>query len=448
MYLTDNLKFSGEIIVPSSPSYNIDRQLWNRSIQKFPCVIFYCESEDDVKSAVLFCKKNRFPIRIRSGGHNYEGFCIGNRVAVIDVSRLDKIVIDECVGTLKIQSGVTNSKLYEYVGERGYPFPGGTCPTVGVTGYALGGGWGLSARLFGLGCDNLLEAKIVDYRGKILIANENCNKNLFWALRGGGGGNFGVVTSLTFKLPPKLFNVTSFTIDYSNQTAENQADLMDIWQKNIKTLDRRLNLIFRIYNSKEDGVGASLRGLFYGKENDLLRIIKPFLDYPDAKYSGEETTFLNAIRKIEAGYAPSEKFKSTGRFVSTDYSYDTLLFLTKGLQNTARGSVYAAITLYGLGGATKDKESYETAFYFRNANYIIGIQSVWEENRYADENKLWVMSRFEPIKLITEGSYVNFPYSPLKQYEKEYYGDNMCRLRKISMIYDPIDLFTYPQGIN
>lgn len=448
MYLTKDNCFKGEIVTPNSSSYNEDRQLWNRAIQKFPCVIFYCECERDVQVAVRFCVRNKLCIRIRSGGHNYEGFSIGNKVAVIDVSRLDNMVINEGMGTLKIGAGITNSELYEYVGKRGYPFPGGTCPTVGVVGYALGGGWGLSSRLFGLGTDNLLQVEIVNYKGDIIVANSSCNSELFWGLRGAGGGNFGVVTSLTFKLPPKLFNITSFNIYYPNQTSENQADLMNIWQNIIEGVDRRLNMVFRIYNSKDEGIASYMTGFFYGREEELIPLIKPFLDYNGADYSGEETTFLNAIRKIESSYPPYEKFKSTGRFVSEKYNYETLLELTNSLQNVSSGSVYAAITLYGLGGATKDKTSFDTAFYFRNANYIMGIQSVWEEDKYEEENILWVESRFRPIKEITDGSYVNFPYTPLKKYEWEYYGENVCRLGKIGEIYDPLNVFSYPQGVN
>lgn len=227
MKLTRDLSFDGEIVTPNDKEYEEDRQVWNRAIQKYPIAILYCTSKEDVKSALEFCIIKNYDFRIRSGGHNYEGYSVGNKVIVIDVSTMKKIKIDEVKNIVTIEPGVLNSELYDYVDKRGYPFPGGTCPTVGVAAYTLGGGWGLSSRLFGLGIDSVVEFKMVDYRGKILTANRECNKDLFWALRGAGGGNFGIVTSLTFNLPPKFNMVTLFTIYYPSTTSFEQAKIME-----------------------------------------------------------------------------------------------------------------------------------------------------------------------------------------------------------------------------
>ncbi|WP_175559928.1 FAD-dependent oxidoreductase [Clostridium uliginosum] len=447
MRLTKDLCFNGEIVTPNNIEYEEDRQVWNRSIQKYPIAILYCTSREDVVSALRFCIIKNINFRIRSGGHNYEGYSIGDNVIVIDVSRMKKIIINELNNTVRIESGVQNNELYEYVGTRGYPFPGGTCPTVGVAGYTLGGGWGLSCRLFGLGLDNVVEFELVDYRGKIIIANRDCNSDLFWALRGAGGGNFGIVTSLTFRLPPKLNKVTLFTIYYPNTTALEQANIMNVFQDLYQTLDRRVNMRTSFYNSEDEGVAAFIIGLFYGDIKELTKILKPLLVLPKAKSNFEYTTFINAIKKVEAIYPDSEKFKSTGRFENRIYSKGELLKLASSIQHKPIGSVYAAITFYGLGGAVKDKGKHETAFYYRDSNYIIGIQSVWENSIFAEENKEWVASRLNYIKMITDGSFVNFPYSPLRNYEKEYYGGNVCRLKEVNEKYDPFNIFNYLQSI-
>lgn len=442
------LYFNGEIVKPNDIEYAEDRQVWNRAIQKYPIAIFYCTSKEDVVSVLKFCIRKNIKFRIRSGGHNYEGYSIGNKLIVIDVSRMKKIAINEFENTVKVQSGVQNNEIYEYLGTRGYPFPGGTCPTVGLAGYTIGGGWGLSCRLFGLGLDNVIEFEIVNYRGKVIIANKDCNSDLFWALRGSGGGNFGIVTSLTFKLPPKLNKVTLFTIYYPKTTALEQANIMNVFQELYQTLDRRVNMRASFYNSKDEGVAAFIIGLFYGDVEELKKILEPLLVLQKAESDFEYTTFLNAIKKIEAIYPESEKFKSTGRFSDRIYSRCELLKLASSIQEKPKGSSYVAITFYGLGGAVKDKGNNETAFYYRNSNYIIGIQSVWEESIYAEINRVWVSTRLNYIKTITEGSFVNFPYSPLINYEKEYYGGNVCRLRCVKEKYDPFNIFRYPQSIN
>ncbi|MEG2739428.1 FAD-dependent oxidoreductase [Clostridium sp.] len=447
MKIEKDLCFNGEIITPNNDEYEVDRQIWNRAIQRYPKAIIYCKEKEEVVEALKFCIRNSFNFRIRSGGHNYEGFSIGNDIVVIDVSRMKKITIDEAENKLKVEAGVQNSELYEYVGSKGYPFPGGTCPTVGVVGYALGGGWGLSCRLFGLGADSLVEAEVIDYEGNEIIANRDCNEELFWALRGAGNGNFGIVTALTFNLPPKFNNVTLFTMHYENTSIVEQANIMDIFQKIYMTLDRRVNMRASFYNSVNEGMAVYFFGLFYGDERELKEILQPFLDIPNCNATFENTTFLNAIRKVQEGYPDKEKFKSTGRFVNESYSKYTLINLASFLKERPEGAIYTAITFYGLGGAVKDKGEQETAFYYRDANYIMGIQSVWENDVYADINKEWVASKLNYIMTITEGSFINFPYSPLSNFASEYYGCNVDELTLVKGKYDPFNVFKYPQSI-
>ena len=447
MELFKDLCFNGEIVTPNDAEYQGDRQMWNRSIQKCPIAILYCTDKKDVICALKFCVTKNIDFRIRSGGHNYEGYSTGNDLIVIDVSRMKKISINEFNNTVKIEAGVQNSEIYEYLGERGYPFPGGTCPTVAVVGYTLGGGWGMSSRIFGVGIDSVVEFEMVDYKGKVIIANRDCNSDLFWALRGAGGGNFGIITSLTFRLPPKLNKATFFTIYYPDTTTIEQAKIMDIFQKLYQTLDRRVNMRASFYNAESEGLAVFFIGLFYGEVEELREILKPLLVIPNAEVEFEYTSFLNAIKIIGSIYSNGEKFKTEGKFEDRLYSKSELVKLAASIKEKPAGSVYAAVTFYGLGGAVKDKGKYETAFYYRDSNYIISIQSVWEDSAYAKENKKWVASRLNYLEKITKGSYVNFPYSPLKNYEEKYYGGNLDRLKRVKEKYDPFDVFNYPQSI-
>lgn len=194
---------TGDIVTPLDPIYSEARQGFNTAIQQFPLIIVYCATKTDVSNAVIWSRRHCVPIRIRSGGHNYEGYSNGDCTLVIDISQMNDMRIDEGLNELIVQGGVTNKLVYEFVASKGYPFPGGTCPTVGVSGYALGGGWGLSCRNFGLGCDSLKEIELINYEGITIKANRESHCDLFWACRGAGGGNFGVIVSMTFNLPPK-----------------------------------------------------------------------------------------------------------------------------------------------------------------------------------------------------------------------------------------------------
>lgn len=439
---------TGYVVTPESLSYDSARQEWNRAINKYPLVIVYCNNRYDIQNAIRWAELKNVQVRIRSGGHNYEGYSIGDGVLVIDISRMNHIQLDESRNRLSIECGVTNEQVYNYVSSRGYPFPGGTCPTVAVSGLTLGGGWGLSCRNFGLACDSLIQIEMIDYRGHLVIANRFCNSELFWACRGGGNGNFGVIVSMAFLLPPKVNKVTLAEIYYPNTDTVEQAKFIEIWQEFFKDADRKITLIASIYNDETDGRAVYCRGIYYGTPDDAAKILEPFGAIKSAQFSYDYLTFLQAISKIGEAYPNSQKFKSTGRFVQRDYSVEELTNIAALVDNRPEGSVYTAITLYALGGNVAEHSSCATAFYYRDSRYIIGIQSVWVDSQFARQNIAWVDERFPYLKSITKGSYVNFPYSGLKNYLREYYGDNVNSLELINHKYDPYNFFRYPQALD
>ncbi|WP_406688080.1 FAD-binding oxidoreductase [Rossellomorea vietnamensis] len=430
------------------PVYEEARQEWNRSINKFPLVIVYCERKQDVVNAICWARKHRVSIRIRSGGHHYEGYSTGDLVLVIDISRLNDLKLDKQRNMLKMEAGAKNTEVYNLIGSNGYVFPGGTCPTVGVSGFTLGGGWGFSSRLYGLGCDSLTELELVDYQGRLIRANRFCNSDLFWACRGAGGGNFGVVVSMTFQLPePTDGPVTLVRFYYEGTTREKQARVMNVWQNWLSGLDKRMTVVASFYYAEGEGLGIFATGFFYGSPERAREILQPFAEVEGFQAELEASTFLEAVKKVEATYPPFEKFKSTGRFVQRGYSPSELNHVADLVQEPAVGSVYSAVSFYAMGGEITSVGKKETAFFYRDARYIMGIQSVWTEDSAAEENREWVRDRFEYIKSITEGSYVNFPISKLRDYECEYFGGNAKRLGRVNKKYDPYNVFRFPQGL-
>ncbi|RCX07585.1 FAD binding domain-containing protein [Anaerobacterium chartisolvens] len=413
---------TGKVITRYSPEYEEARQEWNRAIQKFPLAIVYCHNTEDVSNAICWARSRDIRLRIRSGGHHYEGYSTGNDVLVIDVSQMNHIYLDEVSNTVQVQGGVTNHQLYHRVAAEAYPFPGGTCPTVGVIGYTLGGGWGYSSRIFGLGCDSLIELEMVNSMGKVIKANETHNSDLFWACRGAGGGNFGVATGMTFRLPPKIDKVTLVELEYLQASTEIRIQFLSAWQQWLMDLDQRITINVSIYNSVVDGIGIYGRGLFYGTAKEADMVLQPLLQLEGARFDLKEMTFFEAIQKIEESYPDSEKFKSTGRFVNRQYTMAELKNIADLIGWRAEGSVYAAVSLYALGGKVGAVNKKDTAFYYRDADYIMGIQSVWKDRRYESDNTDWVHRRFKYLESITDGSYINFPYSCLLNYEREYYG--------------------------
>ena len=434
---------SGGVVTKESPNYEECCLSWNRAIEKHPLVIVYCQENQDVIQAIKWAKQYGVPFRIRSGTHHYEGYSTGDQLLVIDVSCMNRIELNET--TVKVQGGVRNRELYEAVCGAGYPFPGGGCPTVGVAGYTLGGGWGYSSRLFGLGCDQLIEAEVITAEGQLIVANANQHEDLFWALRGSGGGIFGVVTSLTYRLPEKIEMATLINIDYEHVGFAKVVDVALRYQRFFKNLDRRLNLKMAMYNSETKGKGVKLTGLFYGSKEEAQDLLSLFQDATDFDFY--YMTVLQANREIQDSHPEFEMYRSGGRFIHRDYSADELLTMLDLIDERAQGSLYTAITFYGLGGAIADIEKDETAFYYRDASFILGFQSVWEDPKYRAINNEWVLERFNVLATYTRGSFINFPIVHPGDYEKNYYGDNLEALKAVKRKYDPEGIFHFEQAI-
>ncbi|KOR25647.1 FAD-binding oxidoreductase [Clostridium sp. L74] len=437
-----------EVITPISNYYDDARQIWNRAIDKYPIAIAYCKTYEDIKKAILFSTKNNLKIRTRSGGHNYEGFSIANKALIIDISNLNKIQINYECNTVTIQSGAFLGQVYNFLGASKYPFPGGSCPTVGISGVVLGGGWGYSSRYLGLTCDSLLELKMIDYKGCLLTANKIINSDLYWACKGGGGGNFGLVVSMTFKLPPKVDKVTVFNIYYTNPSKDTQIKFLNTWQNWITTTSNKINMKCSIVNSASEGMYIICTGLLYGTPKELSKLLVPFSKIENYELSYEYTSFLQASKIIASVYPQYEYFISYGRFVSETYSHETLKKLISLInEERPNGSTTTELNVYGLGGQVSKINKKDTAFYYRNSNYIILIETDFKNNSYKQDNINWINRNSEYIYNITDGSYINFPYCPLPNYLCDYYGRNLQKLRCIKFKYDPLNIFNFPQSI-
>lgn len=446
--IIDITGITGRVITREDLHYEESRTMWNRAIEKYPLLIVYCENSEDVKNAILWARMHEVAIRIRSGGHHYEGYSTGNDVMVIDVSGLSEIVVDEIGGYVTIGGGVRNRELYEALGQKGYAFPGGGCPTVGVAGFALGGGWGYSCRLLGLGCDHLKEVVLIDGKGHEIVANEESHKELFWALRGSGGGQFGVVVRMTFNLPPKRDKATLLRLEYHDVTLEEQIQMFELWQEKLPYLCPEVNFKLSFYHSKEKGRGILLIGIYYGDMEEAQSILEPFRRIGRHLHSMvEPMSVLEVNRWIQDAHPEYEHYKSSGRFVSKDFTKAEIKALLSMIEERAEGSVYTALSCYGLGSAVAKVPQEETAFYYRHSKYILGFQSVWEDNVYSSANKEWFLERFKRIETLTEGSFVNFPLGELENFEEAYYGEHTEQLRKIKAQYDEENVFSFAQSI-
>jgi len=430
---------TGKVITPFDKEYGILRLEYNLDINKFPLAIVYCYDYIDVSNAIKWCKQNCIALRIRTRGHNYEGYSTGTGVLVIDTSHMNKINIIAQNDVAVIQAGAMLENVYSKLADQGYGFNGGTCPTVGISGLVLGGGIGLSCRNFGLVTDDLLEIQIVNENGVLLTANDHINCELFWACRGAGGGNFGVVISYTFNIH-KVDKVTVIQLRWNEVSRE---AFFALWQCFFKTATKKISC-FAGFNKE----GTYLNGFFYGNKSEAEKILKNFLLLPGLlkNSSIEYVPFICAVKAIASFYGPPNRFKSTGRFVYKPLSEKNIKKLVEFVDNSP-GEDNCFIRLYSLGGAIKELPSDSTAFYYRNAEYIIGVTADWEKDDTAKFFKKWVAEVLQYVNPLTNGSYVNFPYAELQNYGNAYYGKNYPRLIEVKQIYDPDNIFNFPQSI-
>ena len=217
-------------------------------------------------------------------------------------------------------------------------------------------------------------------------------------------------------------------------------------------MDKRANFKLACYNSSDRGKGVKIVGLVYGDKKLTNEILKPIKDIvSQGSYKLDYIDIFEANKIIQDSHPEFERYKSAGRFVYKDYTREEITKLLEIIDERAEGATYTAITFYGLGGVIKEVKSDSTAFYHRDAQFILGFQSVWEEPRFAPVNRKWFVEKLEYIKSITDGGFINFPCEEInsqsKSYEEEYYGENSELLKLIKEKYDKDDFFNFEQDI-
>ena len=203
---------NGALLLPTDSGYSAAGHLYNSVYTQQAAAIAQCRSAGDVQRCLSFARDADMPVAARSGGHSYAAYssCPG---LVIDVTNLDTVSVGGG-GLATVGAGTILIDVYTQLAAAGRLLPGGSCPTVGIAGLALGGGIGVFARAYGLTCDQLQSVELVTADGTVHRCGPNQDEDLYWACRGGGGGNFGVVTSFAFRTQPIPEAITLFTLEW------------------------------------------------------------------------------------------------------------------------------------------------------------------------------------------------------------------------------------------
>ncbi|MGG0485276.1 FAD-binding oxidoreductase [Priestia aryabhattai] len=437
---------TGRVIFKGDPGYQQALKNWNPYVDVCPLVFVFAQNSYDVSNAIRWAQENKVPLRVRSGRHALDkNLSVVSGGIVIDVSDMNRVCLDKKSEMATVQTGIHVGPLVKMLAREGFMAPFGDSPTVGIGGITMGGGFGVVSRSIGLISDNLIALETVDAKGKILQANQSCNKDLFWASRGGGGGNFGYNTEYTFKVHRAPTTATVFNIIWPWEQLET---VFKAWQKWAPFVDERLGCILEIY-SKVNGL-CHAEGIFLGSKKELTKLLKPLLNAGTPKQTVIETLsypdaidFLDPDEPIPGRSDQSVKFSSA--WGHDLWSEEPISVMKKFLEEAT--GTEANFFFINWGGALSRVPSNETAFFWRRPLFYTEWTASWENKSQEASNLSSVEKVRQLMKPYVKGSYVNVPDQNIEKFGKAYYGSNFAKLREIKAKYDPENLFHFPQSI-
>jgi FAD/FMN-containing dehydrogenase len=395
----------------------------------------------DVAAAVRWATKTGVHIVARSGGHSYGGYSTAANGVVVDLQRLKSVTVSQGRGL--VGAGARLGNIYNGLGAHGLAIPAGTCPSVGIGGHALGGGFGLASRAWGLASDNVLAVQIVTADGKVVVADAKHHPDLYWACRGGGGGNFGIVTRFTFRTHAVAHGSYFVATWPWTQAAQVIASFL-AWAPHQPDA---LGALCRLA-AGPGGPTVQVFGQFLGSETALesaLASLKP----PAMKLTTGTAGWLDLVRRwagclghpLPECAAPGHAaFAGASDYIAKIPTAAQLAKFTHVVE--ARGASSGALLIDAYGGAIDRVKPAATAFVHRHMLASIQYYAGGAGARG------WVDASRAALKPAVSGAaYVNYIDPHLSDWPQAYYGANLARLRTVKKKYDPHNLFHFPQSI-
>jgi FAD/FMN-containing dehydrogenase len=440
----------GDVIAAEDEGYEQARAVYNAMIDKRPVVVTRPVNAGDVIAAVNFARESRLPIAIRGGGHSVPGFGTCDGGVVIDLSRMRGVRVNPEKRTARAEGGATwgdfNAATYPF----GLATTGGIISTTGVSGLTLGGGIGYLARGFGLSLDNLLSADVVTADGKFLIASEKENEDLFWAIRG-GGGNFGVLTSLEFRLHP-VKDIYGGPMFYE---LKHVGDILRFYREYIKDAPEEMGCFpaFQIApplpfipENRHGDTFVAMVACWAGPLDKGEKQLKPFHDVAPVVAEFVGPMPYPALNSAFDGLVPPGlQHYWKANFVKELTDDAILAHIENGPKIPA---VNSTMHIYPINGACHRVASDATAFGHRDANFATVIAGMWPDPTHNTANIKWVRDYYDATAPHSEeGGYINFAADDDQDRAPANFGANYNRLVAAKKKYDPDNLFRINQNI-
>jgi FAD/FMN-containing dehydrogenase len=440
----------GAVIVNGEPGYDEARKVFNAMIDKRPAAVAKCVDAGDVIRAVQFARERGLTVAVRGGGHNGGGSGTVDNGLVIDLSPMKGIRVDPSGRTAQVQGGATFGDVDHATHAFGLAVPSGIISTTGVGGLTLGGGLGHLTRGYGLTIDNLLEVDVVLADGSLVTANANSNPDLFWAVRG-GGGNFGIVTSFTFRLHP-ISTVVAGPMLYEMDRA---AEVLKWYREFLPAAPRELTGFFAFLSVPPGPpfpVELHLRKMcaivwcYSGPVENANAVFKPVRDAVLATLDGLMTMPLPVLQSAFDGiYPPGDQWYWRADFVN-ELSDEAIALHVKHCSALPTGK--STMHLYPIDGAAADPSNDATPWAYRGAKWAQVIVGVDPDPANADLISRWTVDYWNALHPYSAGgAYVNFMMDEGQERVRATYKGNYERLAEIKAKYDPGNFYHVNQNI-
>jgi FAD/FMN-containing dehydrogenase len=440
----------GELIAPGDEGYDEARSVHNGMIDRRPAAIARCANVADVIATVNFAREEGLDLSVRGGGHSVPGFGTNDGGVVCDLSAMRGIRVDPRRKTVRAEGGCTWGDLDHATHAFGLATTGGIISTTGVAGLTLGGGIGYLTRGLGLSCDNLISADVVLADGTFVTASEEDDADLLWALRG-GSGNFGVVTSLEFRLHP-VSTIYGGPILYPVDRA---GDLMRFYREFIADAPEQMGAFFGFQIAPplpfipEDRHGETMClmvACWTGPVEDGERAVAPLLEAAPVAASHVGAMPYPALNSAFDALLP----KGLQHYWKADFVRE----LTDDAiaAHVEHGPLVPALEstmhMYPINGAAQRVGNQDTAFAYRDATFACVIAGMWPNPADNERNVAWVRDYWEAIHPYSEsGGYVNFMAGDDQDRVRDNYRENYDRLAALKRRYDSDNLFHVNQNI-
>ncbi|MCZ0962472.1 FAD-binding oxidoreductase [Paracoccus benzoatiresistens] len=440
----------GDVIGPEDAGFEEARKVHNGMIDKRPAVIVRAVNARDAMTTVNFARDNGLALSVRGGGHSGPGFGTNDGGVVLDFARMRGVRVDPRTKTARAEGGATWGDFNAATHAFGLATTGGIISTTGIAGLTLGGGIGYLSRGHGLSLDNLISADVVTADGNMVIANEEENADLFWAIRG-GGGNFGVCTSMEYKLQP-VQTVYWGPMFYEIDEAET---IFRFYRDYIKSAPREMGCFpaFQIApplpfipEDRHGDMFVAIVACWSGDPSQGERQFKVFHEVAEVKAEMIGPVPYPMINSAFDGLFPTgirQYWK--GNFVK-ELTDEAIAVHVRHGPNAP--TVSSTMHLYPINGACHDVASDATAFGHRDANFAMVVLAASDDPADDAAHTKWVRDYSDAVSPHSEpGGYINFMDEDDRGRVRDNFGTNYERLVQIKRRYDPDNLFRINQNI-